>query len=110
MVNHHGHPLLDVSCPELLHHGPEGSPPLVQLGSPGSISIRPLSHGHNKNLGPDIQEPLLDWKVVCYQMAIAKLAGDLWMISQIGRSSDTRLSSSPPGLISSDSRGASTYT
>ena len=51
-----------------------------------------------------IQEPLLDWKVVCYQMAIAKLEVDLWIISQIGRSSEIRLSSNPPGLISSDSR------
>ena len=28
---------------------------------------------------------ILDWKVVCYQMAIAKLEVDLWIISQIGR-------------------------
>ena len=46
-----------------------------------------------------IQEPILDWKDVCYLMAIAKLKGGLWIVSQIGRSSDIRLSSSPPGLI-----------
>ena len=52
--------------------------------------------------GNSIQEPLLDWKVVCHQMAIAKVEGDLWIVSQIGRSYDIRISSSPPGLISSD--------
>ena len=25
-----------------------------------------------------IQEPLQDWKTVCYQMAITKLEDDLW--------------------------------
>ena len=30
-----------------------------------------------------IQEPLLDWEVICYQIAIAKLEGDLWIIFQI---------------------------
>ena len=51
--------------------------------------------------GTSIQEPLLDWKIVCYKMAIAKSEGDLWIISQIGRSSEIRLSPSPPppGLI-----------
>ena len=51
-----------------------------------------------------IQEPLLDLKVIRYQMAIAKLEDELWIIYQIGRMSDIRLSSSPPRLISSDSR------
>ena len=36
-------------------------------------------------MSQNIQEPLLDWKIVYYQMAIAKLEGDLWIISQIGR-------------------------
>ena len=37
-------------------------------------------------------------------MDIANLEGDLWIVSQIGRSSDIRLSSNPLGLISSDNR------
>ena len=51
-----------------------------------------------------IQEPLLDWKVVCYQMAIVTLEGDLRIVSQIGRLLDIRISSSPPGLISFNNR------
>ena len=35
-----------------------------------------------------IQEPLLDLKVICYQMSIAKLEDDLWIIYQIGKTSD----------------------
>ena len=71
---------------------------------------RPVSPSHFRRSTLHIQEPLLDWKVVCYQMAIAKSEGDLWIIFHIGRLSEIRLSSSPQGLISSDSRWASFYT